>query len=365
MAVAFRSRFLLALILGSLAAPASAESNYRLINSGIAERPSDPPPLYWLDQQTLLFSGYAGDKRKLFLWTVGDKPKAYAAAGWDAALADYCAADGKLRYALVRAKDEKLARWRAGAPGAEVVEEAALRPPIANPATIDGTLPLNKAGALGGLPCGTTQDPRMRGRLWAADFGRAFYLDFGPLQEAADPSREPVMLGPADRSRSLRLPIRRDEVIPECTQYVRHLEAFLIWNCGFADKGVQAEWKRLGCWPFWQVWPPQGHVEKGCLPYGPWAASEHELLPTQIGIYFVSQHYNDGRSLKDPGSAGLYRIAAGKAARVLSGMVLKPSVSPDGCLVAFTYAPSFYALAVETPPRLTVAAVNVCAAGRR
>jgi hypothetical protein len=169
----------------------------------------------------------------------------------------------------------------------------------------------------------------------------------------------------SDRSKFIRLPIRRDQVLPECTQYTRHAEAFLIWDCAFGEKDVQAQWKRVGCWPFWQVWPPQGHVERGCLPHGPWAYSEHDLLPTQIGIYFVSGRYADGRSLKDPGSAGLYRIVTGNAVRVASGIFIKPSVSPDGCLIAFTYAPNFYALAVETPAQASIAAINICAEAKR
>src|SRR5262249_8747990 len=128
-------------------------------------------------------------------------------------------------------------------------------------------------------------------------------------------------------------------------------------------KTAQAEWKRIGCWPFWKVWPPQGHVERGCLPYGPWSYTEHDLLATQLGMYFVSAHYRGGKSAKEPGAGGLYRIATGEATRVLRGVLLKPSVSPDGCFVAFTYAPHYHALAVEHAA--TVAVTNICAEARR
>jgi len=224
---------------------------------------------------------------------------------------------------------------------------------------------MNKAGALGGKPCGVAQDNEMRGRLWAIDASRGYYLDFGPQREAGDPSGDPVVLMRADRTKPVRLPIRHDQVTPECTQYTRHAEAFLIWDCAFGVKAVQTEWARVGCWPFWQVWAPQGHVERGCLPYGPWAHTEHDLLPTQTGFYFVSGRYAGGRSLKDAGAAGLYRIGAGEATRVVSGIILKPSISPDGCMIAFTYAPSFYALAVEHPAKATVVATNICAATAR
>jgi hypothetical protein len=349
--------------------PGWAQRNYRLIKSDIAVAPQDVPPIYWLDEQTAFFRGDVKGKPQLFLWTVGDKPRVYEATDWDPAeiAADYCAADGKLRYAIGERSEraDKFARWRSGAPGAEVVEEVAIRGPAARPAAADGATPVSKPGALGGSACGAFQDRQMRGRLWATDPGRGFYLDFGPLRDAADPTGEPVVLMRSDRSKFTRLPVRRDQVMPSCTQYVRHAEAFLIWDCAFNEKTVQVEWKRTGCWPFWQVWPPQGHVERGCLAYGPWSHSEHDLLPTQIGIYFVSGHYTDGRSLKDPGSAGLYRIATGNAIRVASGMFIKPSVSPDGCLIAFTYAANFYALAVESPAQATIAAINICAEAQR
>lgn len=364
MAVAVADRILRStsalLFLLLLCGPAvAAQSNYPIINSGVAEHLRDEPQLHWLDERTLFFTGYAENQRRLFLWTVGDKPRVHPTPGWDAAQTDYCAANGKIRYAVAPGKGER--RWRSGVPGSETLEELTPRPASVANAPKDSAIPVNKVG----VPCGGVEDARMRGRSWATDAVRGFYLDFGPVQEAVDPTRDPVVLMTAERTGSVRLPIRHDQVVPECTQYIRHLEAFLIWDCNFAAKRVQAEWKRAGCWPFWQVWPPQGHVEKGCIPHGKWADTGHPLLPTQLGFYFVSTRYDDGASLKEPGSAGLYRVYAGTATRVVPGMLLKPSVSPDGCLIAFTYAPNYHAMARQSPARLSVAAVDVCRTARR
>jgi hypothetical protein len=358
-----------ALMLLAAPQPGWAQRSYKLIKSDIAVAPQDVPPIYWLDEQTMFFRGLVRGKPQLLLWTIGEKPRVYDATDWDPAEAgaDYCAAAGKLRYAIGERTERanRFSRWRAGMPGSEVVEEVAAAAPSARPAPPDGTLPMNKRDVLGGVPCGSVKDQEMSGRAWAIDASRGYYLDFGPLRDIADPSGDPVVLMRSDRAKSVRLPIRRDQVAPECTQYTRHAEAFLVWDCAFGDKAVQAEWKRVGCAPFWQVWPPLGHVERGCLPYGPWADKQHDLLPTQLATYFVSGRYAGGRSLKDSGAAGLYRISSGAAVRVLRGIILKPSVSPDGCLIAFTYAPHFYALAVENPPQVTVAVTNICAEVRR
>ena len=71
---------------------------------------------------------------------------------------------------------------------------------------------------------------------------------------------------------------------------------------------------------------------------GPWARGGLALYPTQGGIFVVNRH---SKSDRDPGNAGGYLVQGRVVKKVVSGVLTDISaVSPDGCRIAFSHAPS-------------------------
>jgi hypothetical protein len=102
-----------------------------------------------------------------------------------------------------------------------------------------------------------------------------------------------------------------------------------------------------------------GRVEKiADIPWGPWRSSAgFRPFPTRAGIVMASSNFNV-RDNTDLAHAGLYLLTSeGRLEKVLSAWVdgLDVSVSPDGCMIAFTYA------RVVTRKNNVLQAMNLCA----
>ena len=62
------------------------------------------------------------------------------------------------------------------------------------------------------------------------------------------------------------------------------------------------------------------------------------FYPTQGGIFVVNRH---SKSDREPGNAGEYLVQGTVVKKVVSGVLTDISaVSPDGCRIAFSHAPS-------------------------
>jgi hypothetical protein len=363
-------------LIASLSASAQIQPSLSL--SGVYIRIIQWPDIHWLDDRTVLFHGYPQGKPRdhaefqswhpsLFLWTIGSAPQPYAQEMWfaSAGVQYYCAEAGSLYYSTTLRFDprtgETFRRFLVGAPGSELITEKRLNPDYDHTYTLTVS-PKNKAGMLGGLPCDRRSDERMIRRYWASDYSGTFYLDFGP-EKWGDTVDYAVVLMRADGRSRKELPIRRVQVLPNCTQYDKHSDSFLIRDCG--DYGTvpanHARWRETGCHSFWWVRLPEGKVEEVCLPYRG-SFSVIDVLPTRAGLYFTSLHSRDSKGPQDPGSAGLYRLDGPSVTRVLPGMLVNASVSPNGCRLAFTYSPNPDAWAMQSKEHPTVASIDVCEA---
>ena len=84
-----------------------------------------------------------------------------------------------------------------------------------------------------------------------------------------------------------------------------------------------------------------GRVEKlADIPWGPWRAAGLDTAPTRAGLVMASSNFNV-RNANDLEHAGLYLLSNGRVEKILRAWVasLAVAVSPDGCSIAFTYAP--------------------------
>jgi hypothetical protein len=83
------------------------------------------------------------------------------------------------------------------------------------------------------------------------------------------------------------------------------------------------------------------------------------IVLTRDGILFSSERDPRRPPRHDPGAGGLYRLAGGPV-QILAGVVNPPTVSPDGCKVAFGYGPKFSALYAGTEGAVTMVVADVC-----
>jgi hypothetical protein len=353
----------------ALAAPARdlVDFPHPLWNSGIYPYQAVFEPFFWVDDNTVLFRGTLDRGRRdasgnplhepaLYLWRLGKKPQLY---GTDpvAASHSFCAVDGWDRYSRIETDTKtglrKFVGYMAGPLGREKEEPL---PPEDLPGSANNDLHDMEVPD----KCVRRHDPAMVHRFWVTDTGDRYRIDFGstrPMQEA-----HPLVLMRADGSHRVELPISTREAWVSCTHFHRFDGAFLVRDCLTVGNrpNVLEEWATRGnCWPVWRVEPREGTTQKMCLPFGNWVGYGIDLMPTRPGLFFVAHGIARG---SDPGAAGLYRLRADTAQRLLAGFLSAPTISPSGCKAVFSYTANGKALSAPTPDTSAVLAIDVCSA---
>jgi hypothetical protein len=330
--------------------------------------------IYWLDNDTILVSANKGPKPQtseemrdaedwLYLWRLGEKPRPYGADP-RAAARSYCAARGEVAYyqEIVDAKTGATSRTRwVGPPGQERQV-----PPLAP--TLDW-----KAAGLAVNPlsverinCEVFADPAMGGTFYVTDSERSFYLDFGndPIMAAIKAKPEqPITLMRADGSGRVELPVSNALAAPGETHFHTFDEVFYLWNGNLGVSPINhfATWRDTNCWPIWRVDPRTAKTERFCIPFGPWSGAMHgggstsmELAPTKAGLFFATH------PIKLQEEHGFYRLDNGAVSRILPGYVWSPSISPNGCRVAFIHIPNADAYRRYSPVSSSIVAIDLC-----
>ena len=252
----------------------------------------------WVNDDTLLVRANNGPKPKdmveaqgrrpsLYLWKLGDKPRPYSDDP-NAAAISFCAGGGEVGYRQNKSGSEF------GQPGWVFVagplgQEKPVPPaPIDyNIAPIDRGAPWNDPKYIARVNCvhPLPDDPAMKGRIWVTDPNRQYYLDFG--DKSSFEVAQPIVFMTADRTKKVELPISSIDVFPACTEFHQFDGAFLVWDCIEGISPVRGntftKWRETNCRPVWRIKPPDGTVEKICLPYGDWANGT-KLVQTKVGL---------------------------------------------------------------------------------
>ena len=331
--------------------------------------------IYWVDNDTILFSANHGPKpltpeemraeeNWLYLWKLGEKPKPYGADPHVAAQGYYCAARGEVTYhqEIIDPKTGKVTRTRwIGAPGKERQEAPLRRPldPMAAGVAID---PLSVERN----ECEIHVDPAMEGKFYVTDSERLHYLDFGSdpmLASVHAKPEEPVLLMRSDKSDRVELPISNAQVAPGATYYRMFERVFYLWRSVLGKLPINhfEIWRENNCWPIWQVDPRTATTTHICIPFGPWSgairgggSTSIELAPTKAGLFFATH------PIKAEEEHGFYKLDNGAVSRILPGYVWSPSVSPNGCRVAFIHIPNDDAFRPLSPVSSSVVAIDIC-----
>lgn len=318
---------------------------------------------YWVNNDQLFFRGFDRQKpadsveakrlrHALYLWTVGDKPAVYAQDRWAGSTSSgwYCAENDEVWFAV---------RPESGVPGSRATHQ------LVGPPGRETIRPLKPAGRGGPVlsslgNCERDYPSSLSSRIWAADTFKESYIDFGErvATETLDGPVQIVLkrLG-SDDEFPLPIPLRKVGV--SCTQFFSFSRTFLLWDCfSPSSPNGRETWRAEGCLPVWLVSSATTSTQTTCIPYGQWQGPIASVALTRAGLFFSSM-FHDRPGSADPGAAGLYRLE-GAPTLVVRGVVGNASVSPDGCKIAFSYAPTFSALNYGTRGSHTLVVMKLC-----
>ena len=103
----------------------------------------------------------------------------------------------------------------------------------------------------------------------------------------------------------------------------------------FRDQYLLIEHRRDMSTPFAWYMSRDGSVSRVPVPFN--GLTGVTLFPMRAGLLLIAIV---SKTPTDPGDAGLYWVSSGAMKRVLTGIIERVGVSPDGCRIAFSFAPT-------------------------
>jgi hypothetical protein len=173
------------------------------------------------------------------------------------------------------------------------------------------------------------------------------FVDFGERQKWMENTRVRLYRYGEMEGAGKELPFGRREITYRFPYY-QFKDAYFVAS----DYWLHPRPKEIPYPVFWLY--RDGRVEKiADIPWGPWRSRASFLVfPAQAGLILYSHNARDDQ---DIAHAGLYLLSKGKVEQVVSGWVLGLAIAPDGCRLAFTYAPNM------TRKNNVLRAMNLCA----
>lgn len=172
------------------------------------------------------------------------------------------------------------------------------------------------------------------------------FVDFGELKKAMENTPVRLYRYGEKQEAGIQLPFGRRDISWRFPYY-QFKDAYFVES----HYWVHPRPKEIPYPVFWLY--RDGRVEKiADVPWGPWRSrASFFVFPTRAGLVLYS---HNARSEFEIAYAGLYLFSAGKVERIVAGWVVGTAVSPDGCKLAFTYAPTI------TRKNNVLQAMNLC-----
>ena len=155
------------------------------------------------------------------------------------------------------------------------------------------------------------------------------------------------------------LPFRRYEA--DRVNYYPFRQAYFLAPTSYFRQGTHlTPWpKNVPLFVWWLF--PDGRVEKIEIPLGAWTKGGLRIVPSREGLFLINKH---SKSNRDPGDAGGYLVQGTTVKKLISGVLTDVSaVSPDGCRIAFSHAPSDDADSFDAKNKRTLKMIDVCMKG--
>jgi len=313
--------------------------------------------VYWLDNDTLVFSGSRGKpipafpiiserqygRENIYIWRLGEEPKVYKPEKWQVPGtlwgANYlCAQDGQIYFSIAPMKfsDHRLRQWSTtvmiGPPGHESPAAFSLGSDIL------GETPINLLSQnTVGKRCTNYVDPQMAQHKWVISRHSDTILDFGAYTDDMRNWNEPIDLP----LRLIRVRDRHSVVLSSvdhrwarsmCAESLSWEDAFVVWRC----EGLDATLLDVHSYPIWKI-KTDGTVIRTTMHTGDlWGV---HLVPSRSGNFVVAsttQTMTKERRGGVPEEAGLYSVDDhGELHLLVHGDFYPMAISPNGCLGAF------------------------------
>jgi hypothetical protein len=178
----------------------------------------------------------------------------------------------------------------------------------------------------------------------------AGFVDFGDTQKWLENTPIRLYRHNAKQAEGIQLPFGRRDV-GKRFRYYAFRSAFFVES----DYYLHPRPREVPYPVYWLY--TDGRIEKILeIPWGPWRSSASFFpFPARAGLVMASSNFNV-RDNSDLGHAGLYLLSDGRVEKILSGWIanLEVAVSPNGCKIAFTYAP------VVTRKNNVLQAIDLC-----
>lgn len=315
---------LLAMIVSPQLAWGELAPPYPIVDSGVWATNGYPGDMYWFDNERVLFLGsgtstpIGQDDTWLLIWNT----KTNTVTKYKQHVLDFCFYDGVIQYRTVAREPETGKRtWTfyRGKFNEELVDQTADRK--------EDKLNCRYISVWPTFTQGKTH------RILHELDG---YLVLDQAATNVKFENYPLLYLKAKDKQAIALPFHRYEA--DQVAYAPFARAYFLYPLSYFKDGTH-----IVSWPpnipliTWWL-SPQGNVEKGEIPLGPWTKGGLRIYPTKEGVFLVNRH---SRSDRDPGEAGGYLIQGATVKKLISGVLTDISaVSPDGCRIAFSHAPS-------------------------
>lgn len=340
---------LVALVSPQLSAWGESTPPYPIVDSGVWATNGYPGDLYWLDNERVLFLGsetskpIGQDDQWLLIWDTEKN----SVTKYKQHVMNFCYRNGIILYRVVaRQSDSGKRTWTfyRGKLNDEVIDQT--------PDRKEDKLNCHYISVWPKFPQGKAQT------ILREQDG---YLVRDETTANVKFENYPLLYYKSETKEIVPLPFRRYEA--DRVNYYPFRQAYFLYPASYFTQGTH-----LTPWPqnvplyIWWLFP-DGKIDKIEIPLGEWARGGLTFYPMLEGIFVVNRH---SRSYRDPGNAGGYLVQGTAVKKLVSGVLTDASaVSPDGCRIAFSHAPSQDADRFDAKNRRRLKMIDVCDGERK
>lgn len=340
---------LVVLVVSPKLAVCGEQPPYPILDSGVWATNSYPGDVYWMDNERVLFLGsgtampIGQDDAWLLIWDTRKK----TIAKYRQHVLDFCFHDGVIQYRTVArepATGKRIWTFYRGKFSEELIDQT--------PDRKEDKLNCRYISVWPRFPDGKAHAILREGDGYVVLDETVPNVKFGNY---------PLVYYKRENQAPIRLPFRRYDA--DRVKYYPFRQAYFLYPASYFTNGTHlTPWpKNVPLYVWWLS--PNGEIDKIEIPLGAWARGGLIFYPTLKGVFVVNRH---SKSDRDPGSAGGYLVQGTTVKKLVDGVLTDVSaVSPDGCRIAFSHAPSQDSDRFDPKNHRRLKMIDICAEGAK